>query len=52
MELIHPLFAISTGIMANIYNFSVLYTLLRISDEYEGQAETSRFGSIAITYHF
>lgn len=52
VDLIHAQAAISAGIMANIYNFSILYTLLRISDEYEGQAEASRYGSIAITYHF
>ena len=52
VDLIHPQVAISTGVMANIYNVSILYTLLRISDEYEGQAEPSRFGSIALTYHF
>jgi lipid A 3-O-deacylase len=52
VELIHTQVAFSTGIMANIYDFSILYTLLRISDEYEGQAEASRFGSLAITYHF
>lgn len=52
VDLIHTQVAISTGIVANIYDFSILYTLLRISDEYEGQAEASRFGSVAITYHF
>jgi len=52
VDLIHPQFAISTGVMVNIYNFSILYTLLHISDEYEGQAEPSRYGSIALTYHF
>ncbi|WP_022941316.1 lipid A deacylase LpxR family protein [Psychromonas hadalis] len=52
VELIHLQVAYSAGIMVNIYDFSVLYTLLHISDEYEGQAEASRFGSIALTYHF
>lgn len=52
VDLIHAQTAFSGGIVANIYNFSILYTLLRISDEYEGQAEPSRFGSIAMTYHF
>lgn len=52
VELIHPQLAISAGIMANIYNFSILYTLLHLSDEYEGQAEPSRYGSVSITYHF
>lgn len=52
VALIHQQMAFSTGIMANIYDFSILYTLLRISDEYQGQAEPSRFGSVAITYHF
>ncbi len=52
VDLIHEQVAFSTGIMANLYNVSILYTLLHISDEYEGQAEPSRYGSIAITYHF
>jgi lipid A 3-O-deacylase len=52
VDLIYQQIAFSTGIMVNIYNFYVLYTLLRISDEYEGQAEPSRFGSVAISYQF
>ncbi|GLS89218.1 membrane protein [Psychromonas marina] len=52
VDLIHPQATVSVGFMANIYNFSILYTLLYATDEYQGQAEDSRFGSIAITYHF
>ena len=52
VDLIHPQATVSVGFMANIYNFSILYTLLYGTDEYQGQAEDSRFGSIAITYHF
>lgn len=52
VDLNHQQFAVSAGIMANIDDFSILYTFLYITDEYEGQAEPSRFGSISITYHF
>ena len=52
VDLIHTQATVSAGIMANIYDFSILYTLLYSTDEYEGQAEPSRYGSIAITYHF
>ena len=52
VDLIHPQATISAGVMANIYNFSILYTLLYSTDEYEGQAEHSRYGSVAVTYHF
>lgn len=52
VDLIHFQAAISMGIVANIYNFSILYTLLYTSDEYQGQTEDSRYGSVAITYHF
>lgn len=52
VELIPLQIAYSAGIMVNINDYSILYTLLSITDEYEGQAEASRFGSIALTYHF
>jgi len=52
VELIHPQAAISMGFMANIYDVSILFTLLHMTDEYEGQAEATQFGSIAFTYHF
>lgn len=52
VELIHPQAAISAGLMANIYDSSVMFTMLQSSDEYLGQTQTSRFGSITITYHF
>lgn len=52
VDLKHQQVAVSAGLMVNIYDFSILYTALYISDEYEGQAEPSRFGSISITYHF
>jgi hypothetical protein len=52
VDLRHKQIAVSAGIMANIYDFSILYTFLYITDEYEGQAEPSRFGSISIAYHF
>tara|TARA_R110001583_G_scaffold42029_2_gene133612 strand:- start:15524 stop:16504 length:981 start_codon:yes stop_codon:yes gene_type:complete len=48
----HQQVSMSAGIMANVYDFSFLYTFLYITDEYEGQAEPSRFGSISIAYHF
>ncbi|WP_413702289.1 lipid A deacylase LpxR family protein [Psychromonas sp. KJ10-10] len=52
VNLNHQQLAISAGFMANIYDFSIIYTALYITDEYEGQAEPSRFGSISIAYHF
>lgn len=52
VDLIHPQATVSLGVMANIYNFSILYSLLYATDEYQGQTEDSRFGSITLTYHF
>ncbi|MCW8995352.1 MAG: lipid A deacylase LpxR family protein [Psychromonas sp.] len=52
VDLIHLQCGTSFGVMANIYNWNVVYTLLHLSDQYEGQNERSRFGSISITYHF
>jgi len=48
----HQQFGISTGLMVNIYNWSLIYTLLYLSDQYEGQNAPSRFGSVTISYHF
>lgn len=52
VDLIHPQGAISLGFMANIYDFSILYTILYLSDEYQNQRKSSRFGSLVLTYHF
>lgn len=52
VDLIHPQATVSVGVMANIYNFSILYTLLYATDEYQGQTEDSRYGSVALSYHF
>jgi len=52
VDLIHTQATVSIGVMANIYNFSILYSLLYTTDEYQGQAEDSRFGSVALSYHF
>lgn len=52
VDLIHQQLGASVGVMANIYNWNVVYTVLQLSDQYHGQNERSRFGSIAITYYF
>lgn len=52
VELIHPQYSFSVGLSSHVGNFSFLYTLLYMSNEFEDQAEDSRFGSIGITYHF
>jgi lipid A 3-O-deacylase len=52
VDLIHGQYAFSTGLMVNISNWSFLYSLLRISDEYETQSEPSRYGSLTVTYNY
>ncbi|PKF62698.1 hypothetical protein CW745_04565 [Psychromonas sp. psych-6C06] len=52
VDLIHPQFTFSAGLVANLYDISLLFTLVNSSDEYEGQTESSRFGSISLAYHF
>lgn len=52
VSLIHQQIGISAGIVANFYQWNVVYTLFRQSDEYQGQNETSRYGSITVSYNF
>ena len=52
VDLIHPQYGASLGVMANIYNWNLVYTLLQLSDQYHGQSEHSRFGSLTLTYYF
>lgn len=52
VDLIHLQYGASFGVMANIYNWNIVYTLLQLSDQYHGQNERSRFGSLTLTYHF
>lgn len=52
VSLIHPQFGISVGVMANFYHWNLVYTLFQQSSQYHGQNETSRYGSITISYNF
>ena len=52
VDLIHQQYGASVGLMANINNWGFLLTLLHLSDQYHGQNERSRFGSVTLTYHF
>jgi len=52
VSLIHQQFGISAGIMVNLYHWNIVYTLFRKSDEYQGQNEPSRYGSITVSYNF
>jgi len=52
VSLIHQQFGISAGIMVNLYHWNIVYTLFQQSDEYRGQNETSRYGSITVSYNF
>lgn len=52
VDLIHQQFAISAGIMVNFNSWNFVYTLLQQTDQYHGQNESSRYGSIIITYNF
>lgn len=52
VELIHQQYGASLGWMANISNWNFVFTILRLSDQYEGQNQRSRFGSLTVTYHF
>lgn len=48
----HWQYGVSAGLVANLYDWSVTYTLLYLSDQYEGQNEASRFGSVTLSYQF
>ena len=52
VELKHQQVGVSAGLMANIHNWSFIYTLLYLSDQYEGQNAPSRFGSVTVSYQF
>ena len=52
VNLIHQQYGVSLGVMANIYNWNIVYTLLQLSDQYHSQSERSRFGSLTLTYYF
>ena len=52
VDLIHPQYGASIGVMANIAQWNIVYTLLQLSDQYHGQKQRSRFGSLTFTYHF
>ena len=52
VSLIHQQFGISAGIMVNLYQWNLVYTLFQQSDQYHGQNETSRYGSITVSYNF
>lgn len=52
VDLIHLQYGASIGVMANIYNWNFVYSLVQLSDQYRGQNESSRFGSFTVTYLF
>lgn len=52
VDLIHQQFSISAGVMLNIHSWNIFYTLLHSTDQYHGQNERSRFGSVSVTYNF
>ncbi len=52
VDLIHQQYGASIGAMANIAQWNIVYTLLQFSDQYHGQNQRSRFGSLTFTYHF
>lgn len=52
VSLIHPQFGTSVGVMVNLYHWNLVYTLFQQSDQYQGQNETSRYGSITVSYNY
>lgn len=52
VELKNEQLAVSAGVMGNIASWSIAYAFSILSDQYQGQARKSRFGSISITYNF
>ena len=52
VDLIHLQYGASVGVMVNIDNWNIVYTILQLSDQYHGQNERSRFGSLTFTYYF
>ncbi|MCG6202142.1 lipid A deacylase LpxR family protein [Psychromonas antarctica] len=52
VDIIRHQYGASVGLMANIYNWNFLFTVLRLSEQYQGQNERSRFGSLSVTYYF
>lgn len=52
VDLINEQLAFSFGVMVNFYDWNVIYSSVILSDQYEEQVETSRFGSINISYQF
>lgn len=52
VDLLHLQAKVSAGTMLNISDFSVLFSLVYSTNEYHDQASHSRYGSIAVTYHF
>lgn len=52
VDLIHQQFSMSAGFMVNIYSWNIFYTLLHSTDQYHGQNERTRFGSVTVTYNF
>jgi len=52
VDLIHQQFSMSAGVMVNIHRWNIFYTLLHSTDQYHGQNERTRFGSVTVTYNF
>ena len=52
VDLIHFQYGASLGVMAHISSWNVTFTLLQLSDQYQGQNERSQFGSVTFTYLF
>lgn len=52
VSLIHPQVGVSAGVMVNFHQWNFVYTLFQQSDQYQGQNERSRYGSITVLYNY
>jgi len=52
VALIHQQFAVSAGVMVDFQQWNFVYTLFQQSDQYQGQNEASRYGSITVSYNY
>jgi len=52
VELINEQLSLSAGVMMNIYEMTLLISMLTMSDQYESQTVSSSYGSFIFTYNF
>ncbi len=52
VSLINEQLAGGVGLNLSYHHFNLVYSLVHISDQYQGQREASRFGSVRLSYHF